>query len=128
VYTKLVRYSPEPLLQAFDAPDGFVSTPLRDTTTTATQALQLLNGSWALARAEALATRLLPEPDGKNVVERVYHLVLGRRPEPRESAAALRFLRDQPSRLAATGRPAREQAAIDLCHVLLNSNELIYLD
>ena len=61
VYTKLVRYSPEPLLQAFDAPDGFVSTPQRDTTTTATQALQLLNGPWALGRAEKLARRLATE-------------------------------------------------------------------
>jgi hypothetical protein len=128
IYTKLVRYSPEPLLQAFDAPDGFASTPVRDTTTTATQALQLLNGPWALTRAEALATRLLSKAEGKNIVECAYRLVLGRLPDPRESAAALRFLRDQPARHAATARPANEQAVIDLCHVLLNSNELIYLD
>jgi hypothetical protein len=128
IYTKLIRYSPEPLLQAFDAPDGFASTPLRDTTTTAPQALQLLNGPWALARAEAVAARLLEQPDRKNVIERAYRLLLGRPPDPRESAAALRFLRDQPARLDATSRPAREQAVVDLCHVLLNSNELIYID
>jgi hypothetical protein len=119
IYTRLIRYSPEPLLQAFDAPDGFSSTPQRDTTTTATQALQLLNGPWALARAEALARGLLPEPDQENLVERAYRRVLGRPPDRLERAASLRFLREQ---------TAKEQAVAGLCHVLLNSNELIYTD
>ena len=39
-------------------PDGNATTPRRNTTTTATQALLLINGDWALARAKALAARL----------------------------------------------------------------------
>jgi hypothetical protein len=128
VYTKLIRYSPEPLLQAFDAPDGFVSTPQRDTTTTATQALQLLNGPWSLDRAEALAMRLDHLADGPSRIAAAYRLVLGRPPDAIETAAALRFLRQQPARGSAGSRPASEQALVDFCHVLLNSNELIYID
>ena len=137
IYTKLIRYGPEPLLQAFDAPDGFVSTPQRDTTTTATQALLLLNGPWALGRAEAIATRLIKASgsplDRPALVEHAYRLVLGRSPDALEARAALRFLGEQPERIAAQGRPpggrtADEQALVDLCHVLMNSNELIYLD
>ncbi len=133
VYTKLVRYSPEPLLQAFDAPDGFVSTPQRDTTTTATQALQLLNGPWALGRAERLARRLVTERNDPALVEQAYHLVLGRPPDAVETRAAVRFLREQPKRIDAAGPPpgaptASDQPLIDFCHVLLNSNELIYID
>ena len=137
IYTKLIRYGPEPLLQAFDAPDGFVSVAQRDTTTTATQALLLLNGPWALGRAEAIARRLVKEcagPPGRPaLVERAYRLVLGRSPDALEARAALRFLGDQPKRIEANGhspggRTAEEQALIDLCHVLLSSNELIYVD
>ena len=42
----------------FDAPDGNATTARRNTTTTAPQALFLVNGEWALARAEAFAARL----------------------------------------------------------------------
>jgi hypothetical protein len=113
LYTRLLRYSPEPLLQAFDAPDGFVSVPQRDTTTTPTQALSLLNGAWSAGRAEAIAARLRDE-SGTALVDRAYRLVLGRPPDDFERTAALRFLRNQ--------------ALVDFCHVLLNSNELIYVD
>src|SRR5262249_1563546 len=130
VYTKLIRYSPEPLLQAFDAPDGFVSIPQRDTTTTATQALSLLNGSWALGRAGAVPARLVGPSQGPTrptaLVERAYRLVLGRAPDRLEMRSALRFLSAQPARVDAAnravgGREAGEQALVDFCHVLLNS-------
>ena len=55
VYVKVIRNTPEPLMRAFDAPDGFTSTAQRDQSTTATQALTLMNGDWSLQRAEALA-------------------------------------------------------------------------
>jgi hypothetical protein len=136
VYTRLMRYTPEPLLQAFDAPDGFASVPQRDVTTTATQALALLNGSWSLDRARAIAGRLLEAgagTDDASLVARAYDRVFGRAPDAFEAEAARRFLRDQPARSAdpgstPSGRSGREQALVDLCHVLLNSNELIYTD
>ena len=56
--TKVIRNSRDPLLDSFDAPDGYTSTGRRTTTTTATQALLLINGSWTHARAPALADRL----------------------------------------------------------------------
>ncbi len=131
VYTRKLRYTPEPLLQAFDAPDGFASTPQRDVTTTATQALSLMNGAWTLGRAAAIAALLLRDAasDEPALVATAYRRVLGRSPDDFEAAAALQFLRDQPARVDGTAsRPGREQALIDLCHVLLNSNELIYTD
>jgi hypothetical protein len=131
VYTRKLRYTPEPLLQAFDAPDGFASTPQRDVTTTATQALSLMNGAWTLARAESIATLLLRDAasDEPALIAAAYRRVLGRSPDAFEADAAARFLREQPSRVdRSASRPGREQALIDLCHVLLNSNELIYTD
>ncbi len=56
--TRVVRNARDALLDAFDAADGTASTPRRNTTTTATQALLLINGDWALARAKVVAARL----------------------------------------------------------------------
>jgi hypothetical protein len=128
VYTRLVRYSPEPLLQSFDAPDGFTSVPQRDVTTTATQALTLWNGAWSRGRATALAGRLRDQGFSLRharattaLVERAYRLVLGRSPDAFEEAAAARFL-------ASAASDEHRQAVINFCHVLLNANELIYVD
>src|SRR5262249_34141794 len=122
VYTRLMRNRPEPFLQAFDVPDGFASAPKRDETTTANQALSLLNNPWTLERARALAGRLrdeCPGPVDAGRIARAYRLVLGRPPDLFESDAAERFLHD---------RPDRGDALIDLCHVLLISDEVLYLD
>ena len=52
--TKVIRNSRDPLLDAFDAPDGYTSAGRRNVTTTPTQALLLINGDWTLARAGRL--------------------------------------------------------------------------
>jgi hypothetical protein len=92
-----------------------------------------LNGPWVLGRAEKLARRLVTERNDPALVEQAYRLALGRSPDAVESQAAVRFLREQPKRIDAAGGPpegrtTRDQALVDFCHVLLNSNELIYLD
>src|SRR6202042_3536386 len=56
--TRVIRNNRDALLEAFDAADGTFSTPNRNTTTTATQALLLINGDWTLARARSLTARL----------------------------------------------------------------------
>ncbi|MFI4874811.1 MAG: DUF1549 domain-containing protein, partial [Blastopirellula sp. JB062] len=57
-YTKKMRNSPDALLESFDAPGGFSSVAQRNSTTTATQSLLMINGDWTLKRAEAMAQRL----------------------------------------------------------------------
>ena len=82
--TRVIRNSPDELLDAFDSPGGNATTPRRNTTTTAPQALLLFNGEWVLARAEAFAKRLEQfEPCLDGHMERVtmaYRLAFGRRP------------------------------------------------
>jgi Protein of unknown function (DUF1549)/Protein of unknown function (DUF1553) len=134
--TRVIRNSPDELLDAFDAPGGTATTPHRNTTTTAPQALLLINGEWALARAEAFATRLEhQEPGSAGIEQRVvmaYRLAIGRTPLPGETAEAVNFLGRQarsmgaaPHRADAT---ADHSAFVDFCHVLLNSNEFLYVD
>ena len=90
------RNTRDALLDAFDAPDGNATTPRRNTTTTATQALLLINGEWTLARAKALAARLerlgLARPT--NGTGSYWHTAWpsADRPESDEVEAAARFL------------------------------------
>jgi hypothetical protein len=135
IYLLVRRNLREPLLDAFDMPDTHESCTRRLETTTAPQALFLLNGEWSLERATAMADRVLhAEPSNPDlVVRQVYQLAYQRDPDADELVAARRFLECQP----AVPREATESSTsasgwaaslADLCHVLLNSNEFLYLD
>jgi Protein of unknown function (DUF1553) len=134
--TRVIRNNRDALLEAFDAADGTFSTPNRNTTTTATQALLLINGDWTLARARALATRLehlRPAAiNDRSQIGLAYRLVFGRQPEPEEIAEAQAFINQQ-TKLPAGQAPrlntkSDHAALVDFCHVLLNSNEFLYVD
>jgi mono/diheme cytochrome c family protein len=134
--TRIIRNSPDALLETFDAPDGTSPTPRRNTTTTAPQALFLVNGEWALARAEAFAGRLEHEqPASSSYEDRVvlaFRLAFGRSPGPDEALEAIAFLHQQARSTGAAPHrsdvTADHAALIDFCHVLFNSNEFLYVD
>ncbi|MCH9022974.1 MAG: DUF1553 domain-containing protein [Planctomycetes bacterium] len=147
IYTKVKRNTPDPMLAAFDGADGFSSTSRRYVTTTPAQSLLMFNNQWPLDRANALSLRLLeshPVIDDK-LIEDTFGLVYGRSPKPSEIEDALGFiqeqkelfLQDQPapavgesSESAPKGlmEDARLAALGDFCHVLINSNEFIYIE
>jgi hypothetical protein len=87
-----------PFLETFDAPALLTSTPRRESSTHAPQALELLNGRLSNDLAAAFARRLQAEAgnDPRRTVDRAYHLALGRSPTPREEALALANLRELP--------------------------------
>jgi hypothetical protein len=104
-----------PFLAVFDLPDSNLSCPKRERSTTAPQALSLLNAPEVLAASSALAERLTREAasiDGR--IELAYRLTLGRRPSSAETERAKAFLRDSP--------------LSELCRALFNLNEFVYLD
>jgi len=113
-----------------------LTAPRRIATTTATQALLFFNGGWILARAQAFAVRVERlEPtsaDNRDRVVLAYRLAFGRQPERNELEQAVAFL-DRQARLAKApakrSHVAVDQTALgDFCHVLLNSNEFLYID
>ncbi len=128
--TRVIRNTREAFLDAFDAPDGTFPTSQRVPTTTATQALLLINGEWTLARAKELANRLermVPGTDcEQSRVELAYWLTYGRAASGDEIAQAMAFI-DQQSRRVPGGM-AGHVALVDFCHALLNSNEFLYVD
>jgi hypothetical protein len=132
VYVKVFRNDPYELLQMMDAPDGFNSTAVRDVSTSPTQALLFLNGEWMLERAAILSRDLAARRGSHDeVVTQLYERLFARRPDELERAAAAEFLAGPRSPAAggsATDAATDQQRLADLCHVLFNTNELIYVD
>ena len=101
IYTKLYRNKHDPLLDLFDAPDGYSSTPKRNATTSPVQSLLLINGDWTLARAAALASKLpTGDTDASDFVKAAYQRVYGRSPSAGELVTARAFLHEQARRIA----------------------------
>ncbi len=128
VYTRVKRNGSDPVLAAFDLPDGIKSTPERNVTTTPTQALLLINGDWLLKRAQAMAKRVKRAGDDEAVVTLAFRTAFGRIPEPEEVTELVAFLNQQAIATGKPGSQARNAALVDLCHGLLNSSGFLYVD
>ena len=67
----------------------------RDATTVPTQALYLMNSTFANAQAKAAAARLIGEAkEAEKRLDLLFRRALGRAPTPTEAATALKFLTD----------------------------------
>jgi hypothetical protein len=128
VYTKVRRNTRDPLLELFDAPESFTSTSQRNVTTTPMQALLMVNSPFMLRQAGAFAERLRKEnpADETARLDPAYQLTFGRPPADGERRRAVAFLNEQAKRAKAAD--ARAAAWSDLCHVLLNASEFLYVD
>jgi hypothetical protein len=111
IYLFARRNLRNPFLGAFDLPDSNLSCPKRERSTTAPQALALLNDADVIEAARALAVKLKDEPEP---VVAAYRLILGRKPSETEAQAAREFLKDSP--------------LSELCRALFNVNEFMYAD
>jgi len=93
IFTKQIRNTPDPLLYAFDTPEGYGSVPERNVTTTPTQSLLMINGEWTLERAKSFAARLRKSAaSDSDAATAAYRLALAREPAPADVAAAVGFL------------------------------------
>lgn len=101
IYTKVMRNSREPLLDAFDMPQHFSSTSQRDTTTTPVQSLLLINSQYMLQRARAMAGRLQKggAKSETEMIESAYRIAFGRAATGDEISTALKFLHEQEERV-----------------------------
>ena len=102
LYLKVLRNQPEPLLRSLDGVDGLNSVPQRSTTTTPTQALNLMNGTWVRGRASAMARRILtqqvnPAANNHELAAAAFSLALGRDGSDQELAAAAQLIEDSAS-------------------------------
>jgi hypothetical protein len=115
VYHQEARAMQVDLMTDFDSPDCAMSAPRRASTTSPLQALTLMNHSFTVDMAEAMAERLLKDhADFAAQVRAMYRLAYGRAPEPEEEARAMQLV---------------EAHGLDaLARAMLNTNEFIYLN
>ncbi len=131
LYMYSARSLLSPMMTTFNFSDTVSPCGQRDVTIAPTQALALLNNTFAHERSGALAQRVVAsgavEPELQ--VERVWKYALGRRPSEREQEFSLAHLQEQEQRFGVVDAgAAKGRALASLCHVLLNSNEFIYVE
>lgn len=116
-----------PLMEVFDAAPMNQSCAARPQTTVAPQALALFNGQLAREAAGWFADRLQCERTDESRIESAFWIAFARPPTSSEKAAAEQFIKEQTGRRKSERDPTHA-ALVDFCHVILNSNELLYID
>ena len=130
------RSAPQSFLQVFDAPVMEVNCTRRTTSTTASQALALMNSEFIGAQAEHFAHRVLREappaagsPIDSSTVEYAFRLALARKPTPSERDMLLTFVQKQADRHAdLSGEALALRVYSNLGQTLLGANEFVYID
>lgn len=128
VYVKVMRNQKDPMLEAFNTAHGFSSMAQRDVTTTAEQALLMMNGDWTMDRAKILAANLIQSsyPTHADRIREAFLLCLNRPAKPVEVDLALEIFEIEST--AAQDAQLNQQRWTEFCHALLNANEFLYLD
>jgi len=137
-----------PMLEAFDMASAQQVHSQRDVTTTALQALTLYNSDIAFEASKALAGRVIREAGSDDAarLDRLYEILLSRKPDKAERSTLLAFLDEHEDVLkeqsladgkfavnvptgiepAQAGDPLRASAFVDLVHTVANSNDFAY--
>jgi hypothetical protein len=127
LYVKSFRNTPDSFLAAFDVANGLKSVAERNSTTTPTQSLMMINGEYTLGRAQKLAEQLAKNefatPD--EMLRHAFRLTWAREPAETELTSALTFIEAASAEEQWTFDRDR---LVDFCHVLFNSNEFLYVD
>ena len=126
IYRFLFRTLPDPFMESLDCPSGDQMTPARGNSVTVQQALALWNNVFIAQSCEQIAIRIdldlakqLQEPTGPVVlldqqIERSFLLILGRAPLESELPDVRRF--------------TQQHGLANLCRLLLNSNEFLFVN
>lgn len=121
LYLRQRRKNMPHMTTLFDGADSLTSCSHRRTSTVPLQPLYLLNSQFMGERAKALAHRVRKETNDETTpeatVQTLFHIALSRAPQPDELDRSVEFLLrdDAPGQLE------------DLCLVILNLNEFLYV-
>ena len=115
VYRFLFRTLPDPFMDALDCPAGDQLAPARNASVTVQQALALWNSAFLTRHAELFAERVKTSaPDLDAQIKTACALALGRAPTPAEQTEFTAY--------------AQQHGLANLCRVILNSNEFVFLN
>ena len=115
VYRFVVRSQPNPFMTTLDCADSSQSTPRRNETLTALQALSLLNNKFTLAMSQHFADRLTQEGKGSGYqIKAGFKLVAGRLPNPEEYQLLVQY--------------EEKHGMANLCRSLFSLSEFSFID
>lgn len=123
IYVKTFRNNLDPFLGAFDMANGLKSVSERTNTTTPTQSLLMMNGSYPLDQAKKFADRLKKRNHSTpaDLLEHAFQIAWNRQPTAEELESARQFV-------YGTDDKINGDKLADFCHVLFNSNQFLYVD
>ena len=129
LYLPVVRNHVYDLFQLLDFPDPAVTSGDRAATVVASQALLMLNSDIVMQAASSFADRLITDFDNDHDrLTGLYAIAFGRVPTPDELRADQAFLaRVKRSQSDERDDARRREAWSTLCHVVLASNEFLYV-
>ena len=114
VYRYIFRTVPDPFMDTLDCADASQLTPARNVSMTALQALAMLNNKFVLRQSEHLAARVASAGDIDKQIVAAYQLVLARDPKPDELIELTAY--------------ATKHGVANVCRILLNSNEFMFVN
>ncbi|MGV3772792.1 MAG: DUF1553 domain-containing protein, partial [Verrucomicrobiales bacterium] len=116
IYRFIFRTLPDPFMDALDCPDSSQLTPTRNSSVTVSQALAMLNDKSVIRFSEIFAERIqtlaLPTPEAE--IEAAWKLAFGRAPTASEAANLLEY--------------RNRFGLVNLCRVIFNSNEFLFVN
>jgi hypothetical protein len=133
VYLEVRRNFMPPMMLAFDTPQAAQTFGRRARSNVPAQALILMNDPFVQQQAALWAARMAadcgPNLDLGRRIDWLYAQAFQRRPTDEERVAALEFVEAAPAGDSKRGDTKLAQAAwADLCHVLFNTKEFIFLN
>lgn len=133
VYLIVKRSLQVPFLEVLDFPGGTAPTAVRSVTTTAPQALLLLNDPWMEDQSRSLLERVSKQEssDTDARLKELWNIVYQRDPsedELRDSREFLNSVSDSNPDSAQSGSGGETNRWVSLCRALLSSSEFIYRD
>jgi hypothetical protein len=115
VYRFIFRTMPDPFMDSMDCADASQLTPARNSSVTALQALSMLNNHFMVRYSEHLADRLASaHADRASQIELAFQLAYNRRPTPEE--------------IEMLGKYGAKYGMANVCRLILNSNEFVFVN
>lgn len=133
IYIEVRRNFISPMMRAFDMPVPFTCIGRRTVSNVPAQSLILMNDPFVIREAKQWAKRLLAHAQLSDVerVQSLYKTAFARAASEPEIISALSFIKEQKAAYEMAGRTETSgELAVwaDLCHVLFNVKEFVFLN
>ncbi len=131
IYVEVRRNFLAPMMMAFDTPIPFTTVGKRNESNVPAQALILLNDPFVMDQASLWAAAVLRRGGSEDdAVQQLYLEAFARLPSAPELAESLAFLESQGREYGLDREKARRDPRVwaDLCHMLINVKDFIFLN